>query len=788
MNPKYRYKINIPVASSLHGVTVNSINEFTLTGIDYLNWVPGTAIIQIDYAPCNVLIVDITPHLDGNGAEITTSGDPLPIGGSVYLMIGGFMQKDIHPFYKDDLCKEYDLESSQMFFRVKLSTTLKLILSEYDLLDSQNFDSVFTLIIQSYASGIWTDYYTGTFCKTDVVWSVDDRMCEITVQTLDNYTNVLAGLQVENDVIKLLAEQMPISIMKRPVIQAYILGGKVMSYFLGGTYWESPTTQVIDSETDIINIYKFSLISKLVNIIMTGTNEEGHIYDGVYTGSFDSNHWLRSDGAYYIYYVTGSNFRLMRTSDNHPMLDSFTEMTPDSIIGTPLNFQSTSTFITVSSSLGEMDIIYERYLLDVTTLSGVATFSLPTNDISGDNLNYAYCAPCPNGNAVVSAGLTTTPTEFGQNDLGSYFNPPVNIGGELYHPICRSSWINVSYWFQNNTTLDGIEVSGRQAFTIKENYKLSSVINVLLKAVAPGLTHDETCSEFFYGETNPLTGQKFYIAMTPKSNILHGVYDQPAQKAPLTLQSLFDMLMNCYKCYWYLDGNKLKIEHVSWFKNGGTYGTNQKFNIDLTQLRDPSSGQKWDYIMNTFKFNKLQLTQYYQFKWMDDTVSEAFTGFPIQLLSTYVQPGKIENINIDKFTTDIDYMMINPTVISQDGFALFSAVSDDGINYYLPFVCRNINGENLILQNGYLSWITLHPNYWIYDLPASQANINNTIFNKVDMMGIQRNKVQDIKYPANVDPDPLKLVKTLLGNGQIQKLSVNLCSRMNTITLAYDTE
>jgi len=38
------------------------------------------------------------------------------------------------------------------------------------------------------------------------------------------------------------------------------------------------------------------------------------------------------------------------------------------------------------------------------------------------------------------------------------------------------------------------------------------------------------------------------------------------------------------------------------------------------------------------------------------------------------------------------------------------------------------------------------------------------------------------------DPDMVKLIKTQLGNGTIQKISINLSSRNAKATLKYDTE
>ena len=32
------------------------------------------------------------------------------------------------------------------------------------------------------------------------------------------------------------------------------------------------------------------------------------------------------------------------------------------------------------------------------------------------------------------------------------------------------------------------------------------------------------------------------------------------------------MLRDIYKCYWYIEDGKFKIEQVSWFRNGGSYG------------------------------------------------------------------------------------------------------------------------------------------------------------------------------------------------------------------------
>ena len=54
--------------------------------------------------------------------------------------------------------------------------------------------------------------------------------------------------------------------------------------------------------------------------------------------------------------------------------------------------------------------------------------------------------------------------------------------------------------------------------------------------------------------------------------------------------------------------------------------------------------------------------------------------------------------------------------------------------------------------------------------------------------GVKKLKTQNIQFPMFNDPNLLQLIKTFLGNGTIEKISVNLSSRTANATLRYDTE
>ena len=158
------------------------------------------------------------------------------------------------------------------------------------------------------------------------------------------------------------------------------------------------------------------------------------------------------------------------------------------------------------------------------------------------------------------------------------------------------------------------------------------------------------------------------------------------------------MLRDCFRCYWFIDEqNRFRIEHISYFMRGGTYTGQPVVGMDLTK-QVPHNGKPWAYASNQYEFDKPEMAARYQFGWMDD-VTQPFEGFPIDIISKYVNQDNIEEITISDFTSDIDYMLLNPSACSNDGFALLAPVLTDG-EYKLPYIQF---GESL-LQNGYMSF------------------------------------------------------------------------------------
>ena len=217
---------------------------------------------------------------------------------------------------------------------------------------------------------------------------------------------------------------------------------------------------------------------------------------------------------------------------------------------------------------------------------------------------------------------------------------------------------------------------------MRDAYPIASVISVLLGQIAPGITHDATTdySRFLYGDADPLNGETHNLFISPKSNLVYADYDQPAQKAPVTLKQVLDMLRDCFRCYWFVDDQKrFRIEHIEFFRRGGTYAVipGPAIGIDLTQEVVTRNGKPWGTAQNAYKFEKPDMAAWYQFGWMDD-VTKPFNGDPIKILSKYVNPDKIEDVIVSSFTSDVDYILLNPAGVSKDGFVLLDGRFDPG--------------------------------------------------------------------------------------------------------------
>jgi hypothetical protein len=280
---------------------------------------------------------------------------------------------------------------------------------------------------------------------------------------------------------------------------------------------------------------------------------------------------------------------------------------------------------------------------------------------------------------------------------------------------------------------------------------------------------------------------RYYPIITPKSNVRNIFYTDPARKAKIRLSELFQLLETEHQLYWHIenvDGAKrLRLENISWYENGGSYLA-PILTYDLTQASDGRNGKPLGYDQNQYKYEKTKIPQRFEFSWMDD-VSDVFDGVPIRILSDQVNLGQIEKKDAANYTSDID-MIIAKDDISLDGFAVIGA-GFDGTNYSSQFENIEITPGNVFsVQNGILANKYLQPLYWRHGMPAQNIEINGEA---TTALSVARSKQQEVRFhDKEAAIDPLQLINTDLGTGQVEGMEYNLITGTYEITINHDTE
>lgn len=713
--------------------------------------------------------------------------------------------ESVNPHYKE-LNKKYAKESGQEFFRISLDGKINLFGNDYGLVHNSSLEDQMVFIIDKYnrASGKWIEYYKGEFNKTDCKFDYKKKSCELKTTALDEYSDVVNKYENTYDLIKLAPAISRINMHKRPLMQVYVRGANSISNFFGGTYWEDDVNEAINNHIDLINKYYFAYVKAGNEFYIRNASVPG--VNGVYAGT--DGYWSKWNPGYtcrmepvYNGSITKYWIRLYRNSDNMLLYQSektISDINPnnkyigqDDIIKM-VNVNDSNDTFTIESPF--VYHIYRRLLCDVDTVEdseGIKnTYNLPSDDFVTDNRNYKKCIGLTGGMFFCTSRAVDEPTQYGLNDYNQYFTNefiPYSTGIGRPLPISRNSWANASLWYVYDSYYSLFEQELRKQYTLKDSYSIAAVIKVLLKEINPILQHEATAeySRFLYDTNMPMSMARFYVHITQKTNILKGEYDQPAQKAEVSLEDIMKMLRDCFRCYWYIEDNKFKIEHISFFMRGGSYSHNTNVQLDFTKLTDQFNKKPPSYFQSEVEYDKTDLNQRYEFGWMDN-VTDLFGGVTIDVKSNYVQKDKTEEINISQFSSDVDYMLLNPSNFSDNGFALLCPIKN-GAYLELPIIETQLVDENgnaygAVIQNFYASWAYL-VHFYMYDMPATDIECN--VLDNLYASGVKMCMKHAVEFPIEEDLDELELIKTTIGNGKIDEVSININTRHAKVRLLY---
>jgi hypothetical protein len=451
--------------------------------------------------------------------------------------------------------------------------------------------------------------------------------------------------------------------------------------------------------------------------------------------------------------------------------------------GTPFTSRTTS-----SKCRAITYFIYTRVLTNSSTFDTVSTDLLTEEDIVAVNENYKRVIAHSVSGFFPSSAHQTARTLWGRysedalNFADEYFVEPSE--SVPHYAIDIKEWRESSIWFGATNEFHILQFSEPDRIILKDAYKLSEVVGAIVSEFTDNITHTDiaACSDFFYGTSNAIRDGERMPVIVPKSNIVVVDYDHPATEANIRLADIFEMLKNVFNVYWYIDSsNRLVLEHLSFFDNGKDYTTPQ-IGLDLTTLTYARTGRKWEFKTNKYRYDRQQLPEIIKWDW-SEKVSDAFTGFDIEATDLYIEKGLVETRDISRFTTDINVLLANSEEAGLDGFVLLDV---DTATDKVPIKVVDLTGNRYwILQNGFLSFVYLHPNYFKHGLPSTNVKINDVATTATTEI---RGKIQEMEVAVVSEPDPMELVKTTIGDGRLKKLDITLETGAIKITINHDTD
>ena len=726
---------------------------------------------------------------------------------NIKLKINGvYTQNDVHPVFGDDIKINISREENQIFKREKIEGTFKFVGNEFDLIYQCSIFTKFTLEIYR------EDVFVGSagFIRTDCEFNLDDKICSVKLTTKDIYEKILNGYENKYNLVKLAPQRESVTMTKRAVLQFYVRGEKVVTNVVGGVHYEQSCKEVYDAK-DLRDIYHFGGYLPLSYIYINKVIDISAPFDVF--GQYFIDAAVASGGG--VIYVNKENprYRIQLTYLVSEwvllLIDSSTDKTLASA-GVP-NVQSGSqaiTFEKTGSSGGDYASgiynsdgdLYCRLLLPKQFVNSYQRSM--DDDITDYDRNYPYVGSvsldkfAPKMKMVVDK--SNAPTEWGIDSDGKYFVYPTltadqQKNGSSPVPIGQSHWERMSSWLLSDDYVNDLVDDFDDTFVLKDSYPIWSAIAVLLKEIDNTITFEGTqdYSMFLYlSGTNPyiysydFPSQRNALHITPISNIKKTFYEQAAQRGEISLKQILDMLRNVYNCYWFIDSdNRLRIEHIVYFKNGNSYTSEEPTpSIDVTIKKNLPTGESWGFAQNTVEYETDKCPARYEFKW-GDKCTYPFVGEPIDVKDIYLDASRKESVGIENFLADIDYIVSNPSGVSDDLFAVFE-VNKTTKKVDILDVRLNDASPKYKVQNPYLSMIVAEQYYYPFDLSGWKAYAGKYELDVYKTKGIKK---QTLSCPLSLaEMRSIGVIRTEVGNGTIDKLEAEINTLYAKNTIYYE--
>ena len=279
---------------------------------------------------------------------------------------------------------------------------------------------------------------------------------------------------------------------------------------------------------------------------------------------------------------------------------------------------------------------------------------------------------------------------------------------------------------------------------------------------------------------NYVTGtpnQHASLLIAQKSDVITPAASNPATIGEMSMEDFLMILNVTHQILWRIDDSGyIRLEHWSyWAAQQG---------LDLTTEAHVVERLRYEHLSEAIP--RIERAQ-----WMEQQ-SRDFVGKDIVYSGPCVRvvdDEGIEEYSPGRITTDITFILNDPTAISKDGFVIMASTFDGSV--YNVIIDNGAITGNLI-TNAPMSWANLMRDFWTYNrfLPSAEMNGQPTVFD-----GYRPNIEQkDVSVPtccALYALDPSDYLTTALGQrvgveqAIVQTAEHDLVTGRSTFVLRY---
>jgi hypothetical protein len=313
-------------------------------------------------------------------------------------------------------------------------------------------------------------------------------------------------------------------------------------------------------------------------------------------------------------------------------------------------------------------------------------------------------------------------------------------------------------------------------------------------------------SDFFSLATNPVTGTTnkltnlYFLsnAFTKACNIAKTISDFDDttlvnEKLEVEFEELVNSLCDTWNLAWYISGTYFIIEHIKFFENGNQYVGTPGIYAELTNKTNyPIKYQTIEDISGQNEDGKIGYTGSHQkeiFKFSD---TKDF-GSIILYYSALAKKGSSITY-APLYSTDITYIVDYPDDASSDGICLVACDSSDNIlrrNVTQGQFEHTLNSWETaevftLYANGDIFYDNLIRDFWIYSRYFLSGKINSDAAYTTFQTQKRTKKQEQLRIPRITGVfEPLKLITTNLGNGEVESYVHDLDVDFINVLLLY---